>query len=560
MGNVTVRLVLGLTLLVLALEVLVARGSMHALAAPAPVPAAASLSYAQTVLGDSPQAYWRLDETSGTTFADSTGNGHTGSLISAVTLNAPGALASDPTDGSVLLGTSSAPHINVTNTVGIDTTAGVTLEAWVNPIPVTAPGPNIVAINAATSTGSYVLTIATAGTNTGMVTVRGGPPSGIVFILASAVGAAPIGQWTHIVGTYDGTTAALYLNGTLVASQAEVASLGVPINNAVLGGPSLNGNLDEVAVYGHALSASQVQAHFAAAQAVATATSTPTLGATNTPTPTNTPTATPTKTATPTVTNTPTSGSGGYVGTILGDSPQAYWRLDELAGTTAFDSSGHGVNASYGAGVTLGVAGALLSDPSDAAVSLSATSASHITTTNVLSLSTSKGVSLEAWVNPATAAGSLNNVVALNAPGNSTIGSYALAVGTSGTTAGQVGWKTGLSGTGQLVTVKSATGAAPVGKWTHLVGTYDGTTMTLYVNGVVVSSQAVSGTLGVALSSVALGAAAYQGGLDEVAVYGSVLSASQVQAHFTAAQAVATATSTPIALAATNTSSAMGRP
>jgi len=53
--------------------------------------------------------------------------------------------------------------------------------------------------------------------------------------------------------------------------------------------------------------------------------------------------------------------------------------------------------------------------------------------------------------------------------------------------------------------------------------------MVLYVNGVQVGSGAVSGSLGVALGSFVLGAPAMQGSLDEVAVYGRMLTASQVQ-------------------------------
>ena len=39
-------------------------------------------TYASTVLADSPVAYWRLSETSGTSAADSSGNSHGGTYTS----------------------------------------------------------------------------------------------------------------------------------------------------------------------------------------------------------------------------------------------------------------------------------------------------------------------------------------------------------------------------------------------------------------------------------------------------------------------------------------------
>ena len=79
-------------------------------------------------------------------------------------------------------------------------------------------------------------------------------------------------------------------------------------------------------------------------------------------------------------------------------------------------------------------------------------------------------------------------------------------------------------------------------QWTHLVGTYDGTTLRLYVNGVLVSSNAVTYTqnttrpLRIAAGRTEDTPAQYflPGRVDEVAVYGSALSAARVQAHYDA--------------------------
>jgi hypothetical protein len=80
------------------------------------------------------------------------------------------------------------------------------------------------------------------------------------------------GQWTHLAGTYAGTTKAFYVNGLPVASAIVQF---VPNANAPLrfgagategaGADFFNGDVDEVAVYAYALSAAQVQAHYQAA-------------------------------------------------------------------------------------------------------------------------------------------------------------------------------------------------------------------------------------------------------------------------------------------------------
>jgi hypothetical protein len=60
--------------------------------------------YRDTVLGDSPAAYWRFNESSGTSAADETGNGNTGSYENGVTLQATGAVDSGATTAASLDG------------------------------------------------------------------------------------------------------------------------------------------------------------------------------------------------------------------------------------------------------------------------------------------------------------------------------------------------------------------------------------------------------------------------------------------------------------------------
>jgi hypothetical protein len=80
--------------------------------------------------------------------------------------------------------------------------------------------------------------------------------------------------WVHVVGTYDGTTLRLYINGVLEASQAASGALGnaaaaknwaIGKVNAADANNFFNGSIDEVAYYpGKALSAARILAHYQA--------------------------------------------------------------------------------------------------------------------------------------------------------------------------------------------------------------------------------------------------------------------------------------------------------
>src|SRR4029079_504417 len=94
--------------------------------------------------------------------------------------------------------------------------------------------------------------------------------------LSTAHGPAlAVDSWSHIVGTFDGAVLRIYVNGALVASAnsgAPVAGSGPALIGrlgAEGGSPGIypfTGSIDEVAVYGSALSPSRVLAHFTNAQ------------------------------------------------------------------------------------------------------------------------------------------------------------------------------------------------------------------------------------------------------------------------------------------------------
>ncbi len=82
--------------------------------------------------------------------------------------------------------------------------------------------------------------------------------------------AVPLNEWTHLAGTWDGSTATLYVNGKSACSFPRLINLGLPRDTTplIIGGnahtsadeatENFNGLLDEVAIYRRALSATEI--------------------------------------------------------------------------------------------------------------------------------------------------------------------------------------------------------------------------------------------------------------------------------------------------------------
>ncbi len=215
-----------------------------------------------------------------------------------------------------------------------------------------------------------------------------------------------------------------------------------------------------------------------------------------------------------------------YTDAVTADAPVAWWRFEEASGTSAPSSAGSFVGSYSGVALgqasvhpNLGTAGGF-----DGSTS----------TVDIPALGSFGSLTLEAWVRPAALPDGWSALYNTDAYGVNP-SHWQLYAPDDGTAS--LEWALGFSDLGNDVVF------AP-DNWYHIVTTYDavGGAGLLYVNGALVQTLFNVPGLSTDLSDGQLGSWAggsrfLEGLLDEVAVYGDVLSAERVQAHYLAATA-----------------------
>jgi hypothetical protein len=232
--------------------------------------------YTAAVMGDTPLAYYRLDETSGTTAYDFVGNNN--GAYSNASLGQPGYSPIDTDTAVAFSGDNS--YVGGISGTAINfqgTGASFTLEAWVNGPEGLTDETSIIAkgtgSDGTTANEQFALDI--AGGHYRLLT-RGN--NNVAYEADAAVG--PNGTWQHVVGVYDQTsgspTMSIYVNGELSgtgggrgaglrASSSQISIGSKRLGNDPKYNGTFNGLVDEVAIYSHPLSDTTVQAHYGAA-------------------------------------------------------------------------------------------------------------------------------------------------------------------------------------------------------------------------------------------------------------------------------------------------------
>jgi hypothetical protein len=446
-------------------------------------------SYADLVLADRPLAYWRLGELSGSVAADASGNGHAGTITGGVTLGVPSPLppALPPNTAMTFDGTSG--YLPLTNSgPSMDLPGALTLEAWVN-LSTSPNNDGWIISRAGITVQDYAMHI---------TTTDGGVTNRLSFNYLSTPGGwidtpgpvVPRGVWTHVAVTRDaqGTIISYYLNGVLAGT---VPGGGLALSPAPVrqigydpGTPGyFKGSLDEIAIYPRALTAQQIAAHYAAG-----------------------------------------AGLSPYAQRILADQPLAYWRLNEPAGSaTVVDSSGHGRTGTVAGAVTLGVPSLL---GLQGAASFAGGDGDKISVADNTGIAGATQFSWEAWLRSTTLAAPASYRIALEF---AAAGNYV-----GGQILGALKWYSSVfinSAQRELI------GPLIDLNWHHVVVAYDGSALRMYLDGVVVATNPVTGVLDgigkpILIGNYESGGFGWQGQIDDVALYSYGLSAQQVAAHY----------------------------
>lgn len=246
-------------------------------------------------------AAYNFNESSGTTTADLSGNGHVGTLNSGVNFYSGGryngAAQFNGTTGMITI--ADAPDLRFSNTM--------TLEAWVKPTSLNGwrsillkEKPNWLVYGLYANTNANV---PYAEINNGMA---GTDARGDTQL--------PLNAWTHLSATYNGTTLKMYVNGIEAATKTFSGTIESSTNPLQIGANSIwgehfEGLIDDVRLYNRVLSQAEIQADMDKEVGITSSVS-PSPSLSQTPSPT--PTATPPASAAPTPSADPRATTGQW--------------------------------------------------------------------------------------------------------------------------------------------------------------------------------------------------------------------------------------------------------
>src|SRR5882724_7114332 len=489
-------------------------------------------------------AAYSFNEGSGGTALDSSGNSNTG-VLSGISWTNQGRF------GKALSFDGVNDWVAIADAPSLDLTTGMTVEAWV--YPTTSSGVRDVLIKEGASVDIYNL-YARNGRGRAEINVYIGGSN------RTAEGSVlKANVWTHLAGTYDGSMLRLYINGIEAAHQAQEGLITASSGPLRIGGNSIwgeyfKGRIDEVRIYNRALTQAEIQNDMntlipppppptpppvAAFSATPTAGPAPltvtysdastgsitswawTFGDGSTST-TQNPSHTYTAAGSYTVSLTATGSDGSDTATKTGyisANPTglvAAYGFNEGSGITVADASGKGNTGTISGATwtTLGRFGkALVFDGSN----------DWVTINDAPSLDLTTGMTLEAWVFP-TAVSPTRDVLVKEGPGVDIYNLYASNSVGNPEINGRLG-SANYTAEGQALAANT---------WTHLVGTYDGTTFRLYLNGVQVANRVQTGTIAASSGPVRIGGNSmwgeyFAGRIDEVRIYSRALTQAEIQ-------------------------------
>jgi hypothetical protein len=348
---------------------------------------------------------------------------------------------------------------------------------------------------------------------------RTGGTVGYATTIDSANNSAVVGAWSHVVAVWNGSQASLYLNGVLVAGPVGITpgrnftpNFTQPLRIGATTFPNrgYDGLLDEVALYGTALSGTTISNNYYVA----------------------------------------THNAAGYSAQVLSSAPLGYWHMDDavyvppsqssLPVTVNLGTLGSAANGTNEPGLTAGVGGPPFAGfPAGNLGSKLQYEAGNISLGNPSGLNFSNQITFVAWVKPQFTDG-LRNIIShgyISSGGTNLEVQMRINGGDY-----EVGSWTG-SGEGATATGGLAT--QDIGSWVFLAGTFDGASWNLYrYDELIASGAGANGALemdGIPWSIGSRGDTSddgrfFGGTIDEVAVFNTALTQAQIQQIFYSAQ------------------------
>jgi len=221
----------------------------------------------------------------------------------------------------------------------------------------------------------------------------------------------------------------------------------------------------------------------------------------------------------------PTITPTSYAGTVLVDNPVAYWRFEELTGTTALDTSSSGRDATYIGTVGLGQNG--IANGTGYALNINSSGAGYVDGP-ILNGTTVTG--FDAWFSTGSLATHRDIITLYNTNTDRTIVSHR--------TDGKIGvWN---DNTGVVLSSDNIISSTTVH---HIALWYESTVNTTYmmIDGIVQQNTYAGNLLNINNPKTYIGATRhnttifnrYLGQIDEVAIYDKSLTANQFSIHYT---------------------------
>jgi hypothetical protein len=199
--------------------------------------------------------YYSLDEGTGNTAVDLSGNGHDAILPDVGVTWIPSGFM----DGGINIDGTKGSDIKLGTWDPTEGTGQLSLAFWINWAQSGNANQGLISKRTAWNADGMLfdLRLQNVDNSFRLLSVGGGIVSTDADVLAPF-----IGQWVHVAATFDGTTATLYLNGQEVGSGAFSLANGTTaemrLGSYNSNSPTFNGDMDEVRIYNRALTQAEL--------------------------------------------------------------------------------------------------------------------------------------------------------------------------------------------------------------------------------------------------------------------------------------------------------------